>query len=230
MTLRKIPARLAGLRALLARGEYSAALAQATSRVMPAGNAVAYWDRFVIVELTKPRLSPRAPPAALVEATRSDLERLCAAFPAHAEAFRRRAAEGQRCFVIKDADNIVARQWLIRDRPSYTSNSGLEFAPRARPSLWCHDIYVDPAYRMRGHFVALMLNAQRPCEDGRRPRLYGEIHFLNERSLRAHASLGFRVIHHVTVLSVAALKLYVIQNDRGQRTFSHRWLWHVPHN
>ena len=48
---------------------------------------------------------------------------------------------------------------MVGDRPVFDTNSGLRFAPPARPALWCHDILVAPAFRMRGYFLSLMQNA-----------------------------------------------------------------------
>jgi hypothetical protein len=221
--------RLAKVRALLQRGQHVQLLDQVSSRFLPAGNPALYWDRFVIVELVEAHVPRRRIECTPVLATAEDIEALCRERPDRAFLVRRRVREGQRCFVIHDGGKIVARQWLVGDRPLYDTNSGLRFVPPSRPGLWCHDIFVDPACRMRGYFVALMLNAAGLEEGGRKPRLYGEIHFLNEASIRAHLSLGYRVIRTVTLVSVLGLKVYRIEDADGQVTIESRHAWRVRH-
>jgi hypothetical protein len=223
-------ARIEKVRALLQRGRYAELLDQVTSRVIPSGNPVLYWDRFVIVELADARPPRRRVEQTPVLATPADVEALCRQRPDRAELYRRRLSEGQRCQVIHDADgNISARGWVIGDQPSYVSNSGFSFVTPARPALWCHDIFVAPEARMRGHFVALILNALTLGPGGQRPRLYGEIHFLNEPSIRAHLNLGYRIIRTVTVLSLLGLKVYRIQDGDGRVTVDAHHAWRVRH-
>jgi GNAT superfamily N-acetyltransferase len=216
-------------RALLERGQYAQLVDQICSRYLPAGNPLLYWDRCVIVGLAEARPPGRRLPARPVAAADEDIEALCRQRPDRAALFRRRLAEGQRCFVIRDGDRIVARQWLVGDRDRYDTNSGLRFVPPARPSLWCHDIFVDPAYRMRGYFVALMNNAATLGPPGQPPRLYGEIHFLNEGSIRAHLGLGYRVIRTVTVVSVLGWKVYRVEDEDGRAGYETRHAWRVQH-
>jgi hypothetical protein len=223
-------ARIEKARALLQRGRYAQLLDEVTSRVLPAGNPVLYWDRFVIVELADARPPRRRVEQATVLASPADLEALCLQRPDRAELYRRRVREGQRCQVIHDGQGrIAARGWVIGDQPSYFSNSGLAFVPAARPALWCHDIFVEPEARMRGHFVALILNALTLGPDGQRPRLYGEIHFLNEPSIRAHLNLGYRLIRTVTVLSLLGLKVYRIEDGEGRASVEAHHAWRVRH-
>jgi GNAT superfamily N-acetyltransferase len=221
--------RLTKARALWQRGQYAQLVDQICSRYLPAGNPLLYWDRCVIVGLAEARPPARRVTAQPVAATDEDIAALCRQHPDRAALFRRRRAEGQRCFVIRDGDRIVARQWMVGDRDCYDTNSGFRFVPPARPSLWCHDILVDPAYRMRGHFVALMNNAVALGPPGQRPRLYGEIHFLNEASIRAHLGLGYRVIRTVTVVSVLGYKVYRVEDGDGRASYEARHAWRVEH-
>jgi GNAT superfamily N-acetyltransferase len=109
----------------------------------------------------------------------------------------------------------------------HDTNSGLRFVAPARPALWCHDIFVEPAHRRKGLFAALMAGLLER-EDGR-PRLYGEIHFLNQPSLRAHQAFGHRILQTVTVVSVLGLKVFALADERGHRTVQTHHTWQVPH-
>jgi hypothetical protein len=80
---------------------------------------------------------------------------------------------------------------------------------------------------MRGYFVALMLNAVGSMAP--RPRLYGEIHFLNTASLRAHLGLGYRVIRTVSVTSILGFRFYRTIDDAGRRRLERRFAWRVQH-
>jgi hypothetical protein len=220
------------LRALLEKGDYAELVDQVSSRLMPTGNPVLYWDRFVVVGLAPGhahasvrRLERSAP----VPASAADLEALRRERPERAALIQRRLDEGQRCYVIRERGEIAARQWVVGDRPVYDSNSGLQFAPPARPALWCHDILVAPAYRMRGFFLAMMQNALGLGPDGRPSHLYGEIHFLNHPSLRAHLRFGYRIVQTVTLVSVMGLKVYRIEDDHHQVTIKTRHAWRVRH-
>jgi GNAT superfamily N-acetyltransferase len=221
--------RIGKARALLREGRAAELLDQVSSRLLPAGNPLLYWDRFLIVALAPGQARPpprvdRIPSVASVE----DIEALCRARPERAELFRRRLSEGQRCQVIHEDGQIVARQWVVGDRPVHDTNSGLRFVPPARPALWCHDIFVEPAHRKRGLFAALMWGTLER-EAGPRPHLYGEIHFLNEASIRSHLTFGHRIIRTVTVLSVLGWKTYAIEDERGHTTIEGHHSWRVPH-
>jgi GNAT superfamily N-acetyltransferase len=216
--------RVARVRELLAHGAYGELIDQAASRLLPAGNPVFYVDAFVLVELRTPTAAPAA--LAPVLAGPAHMEALCRAHPERAALFRRRAREGQRCWVVEEDGHITARQWVIEDRDLYHTNAGLPFAPRARPSAWCHDIFVDASCRRRGHFAALTANAWRACGGG---RLYAEIHHRNETSIRAHTRVGFQVVARVLVLSCLALKLYLIRGEDGERRIDGRTMWRVSH-
>jgi GNAT superfamily N-acetyltransferase len=216
-------------RAMLRAGQHVQLVDQISSRYLPAGNPLLYWDRCVIVGLAEARPPARRVTGQPVPATAEDIEVLCQLRPDRARLLRRRVREGQRCFVIRDGDRIVARQWVVGDQDGYDTNSGLRFVPPARPSLWCHDIFVEPAYRMRGYFVALMNNAATLGPPGQRPRLYGEIHFLNEGSIRAHLGLGYRVIRTVTVVSVLGWKVYRVEDEEGRAGYEARHAWRLRH-
>jgi hypothetical protein len=216
-------------RALLQRGEYAELVDQVSSRLMPAGNPVLYWDRFVIVGLAPGHAHPSATRRLPVPASAGDLELIRRSRPERAELIQRRLDEGQRCYVIREGNELAARQWVVGDRPVFATNSGLDFAPPARPALWCHDILVAPAFRMRGYFLSLMQNALGLGPGGRASHLYGEIHFLNHASLRAHLRFGYRVIQTVTVVSVLGLKVYRIEDDRGRPGYRVQHAWRVRH-
>jgi GNAT superfamily N-acetyltransferase len=222
-------ARIDKARALLRQGQYAELLDEVSSRLLPAGNPLLYWDRFVIVALApgqarRPARVDRTPVAATVE----DIEAMSRARPERAALYRRRLDQGQRCFVIREDGRIVARQWVVGDRPVHATNSGLRFVPPARPALWCHDIFVEPAHRKRGLFAALMWSTlERETE--RRPHLYGEIHFLNQASIRAHLGLGHRIIRTVTVVSLLGWKAYALEDERGRTSLQGHHAWRVRH-
>ena len=218
-------------RALLQRGQYAELVDEVTSRLLPAGNPVLYWDRFVIVGLVPGQAHPsaRGLAPAPVLASAGDLEALRRARPDRADLVQRRLDQGQSCHVIREGGEIAARLWMVGDRPAYHTNSGLHFVPPARPALWCHDIYVAPAHRKRGLFLALVQNAAGLGPEGRAPHLYGEIHFLNHASVRAHLRFGYRVIRTVTVVSVLGWKVFRVEDDGGHATWQTRYAWRVPH-
>lgn len=215
-------------KALLASGSYAQLLERLSEQVIPVGNPVFYWDRFVIVELAEPRRIVGG--ADVFPATDQDVQRLCAQHPDEAARFTKRIADGQRCLVIRDGDMIAARAWVIPQRPCYCSNSAYPFHPPHQPSIWCHDIHVERPYRRRGYFGALMEAARRLETRDRPPRLYAEIHFLNEASIRAHESFGYEIIRDVVVLSWLGLKTYVVTDERGRRWLDYRYALKVQHN
>lgn len=222
-------ARIDKARTMLRQGKYAELLDEVSSRLLPAGNPFLYWDRFLIVALTPGQARPpphidRIPVTASVE----DIEAMGRARPDRARLHRQRLREGQRCFVVREDGQIVARQWVVGDQPVHDTNSGLRFVPPVRPAIWCHDIFVEPAYRGRGLFGALMWNTL-SREAHHRPRLYGEIHFLNQASIRAHLGLGYRVIRTVTVVSVLGWKAYGIEDEEGRTTVQGHHAWRVRH-
>jgi hypothetical protein len=218
-------------RALLQQGHYAELVDEVSSRLLPAGNPLLYWDRFVIVGLAPGHAHPSAKrlERVPVPASAGDLEALRRARPEPAELIQRRLDQGQRCYVIREGGEIAARQWVVGDQAVYDTNSGLRFVPPARPALWCHDIFVAPAFRMRGFFLSLTQNAVGLGPGGRASHLYGEIHFLNHASVRAHLRFGYRVIHTVTVVSVLGWKVFRIEDDRGQATWQAHHAWRVSH-
>lgn len=223
--------KLAMAGALLRQGEYARFFDRVSDHVLPTGNPVFYWDRFLIVELDPhgaSGLEGAGPPKA-VFARQDDIDELCASTPERAAVFRRRVAAGQECVVIREGGRITARLWLMRDHAAFPSNSGMNFSPHGLPSLWCHDIFVDPAYRRRGHFAAMMREAAHSAR-GRRPRLYAEIHHLNRASIEAHRRFGFRPVREVLVLSILGLKLYFIRDEEGRLSIEHRYALRLDHN
>ena len=218
-------------RTLLQRGQYAELVDEVSSRFLPAGNPVLYWDRFVIVGLAPGHAHPSAKrlERVPVPASAGDLEALRRARPERADLIQRRLDQGQRCYVIREGGEIAARQWMVGDRAIYDTNSGLRFVPPARPALWCHDIFVAPAFRMRGFFLSLMQNALAMGPDGKASHLYGEIHFLNHASVRAHLRFGYRVIQTVTVVSVLGWKVFRIEDDHGHARLHTQHAWRVPH-
>jgi GNAT superfamily N-acetyltransferase len=221
--------RLGQVGVMLRNGQLAELVDQVSSRLMPAGNPVLYWDRFVVVALDPgqaraPTRIDRIPVVASLE----DIEALCRARPDRSDLFRRRLSEGQRCLVIHEGGRIVARMWVVGDRPVHETNSGFRFVAPARPALWCHDIFVEPSHRRRGLFAALMWGALER-EPDRRPHLYGEIHHLNHASLRAHQAFGHRVNQTVTVVSVLGLKVFGSKDPRGNTSVRGHHSFRVRH-
>jgi len=222
-------ARIGKAGALLRQGQYAELLDQLSSRLLPAGNPFFYWDRFLIVALEPAQARPPAHIDHIpVAASAEEIEALGRARPERAELYRRRLDQGQRCFVIHEDGRVVARSWVVGDRPVHDTNSGLRFVAPVRPALWCHDIFVEPSHRGRGLFGALIWSTL-SREAHRRPRLYGEIHFLNQASIRAHLNLGYRVIRTVTVVSLLGWKAYGIEDEQGHTTVQGHHAWQVRH-
>lgn len=216
---RALPARLlrrlGELRKLAAARKYDALADELIGRLFPAPNPLLFWDKFVIVGLGEARSRARAvaPP---VLAAASDIEQLCTQHPGRAARYRRRVADGQECWIYRDGERIVARQWLIGDRPLFDTNAGWKFRPPVRPAVWSHDLYIDPAYRLRGFFVGFMENARQP-RAGTRPHVYAEIHFRNGASLNSCTRYGFEVVHEVTMWTLLGARSYVVKRPEGER-------------
>ncbi len=195
------------------QGRYDVIADELLSRTI-GPNSLLCWDKFFVVGCGSARTADRA----IVEpvlASNADIDQLCERFPERASRFRERHADGQECYVFHDQGRVVARQWLIPDRASYASLSGWTFVPPTRPAVWVHDLFVDPGYRVRGHFVGFMNNALRK-RDGRSPHVYAEVHFRNEASLRSCMRYGFEPIHEVTVWRLLGLRFYSFARGKGR--------------
>lgn len=217
-------------RSLLASGDYRELLTRLTEHVLPAGNPVAYWDKFVIGALRRPPHRPYDMGAAPTLAKARDIDQLCEQVPDRAPLFRRRFDGGQHCLIINDGSSIVARAWLIADRSCHISNSGFRFVPPLRPALWWHDVFVDPEHRRRGYFAALVASGWELAGTATSPHIYCEIHHQNERSIQAHRRCGFQLLQRITVASVFGLKVYSVATEDGTDSLSIRYALRVPHN
>jgi GNAT superfamily N-acetyltransferase len=201
---------------LVAAGEWDVAADEVLSRAATPGNPLFYWDKMQVLVLREPRTKPGRPAPLPERAGVRDIDRLCAQFPDHAARFRQRLLERQECYVYRDGDRVVARHWVIPDRPSFATNAGWTFVPQERPAVWVHDLFIDPAYRLRGYFVGFMDNALSP-RDGRRPRVFCEVHFRNQRSLGACLRYGFEVRHEVTAWTCLGARVFVVRDPGGAR-------------
>ena len=228
-----MPDRLRALAQLASARRYDAIADELLSRLVPAQNPFLFWDKFLVLGLDEPPPLPGRPPREPVRATLEDMQLLCAQVPDRAEQFQRRLDDGHECYVLRDGptghggDHIVARQWIVPDRAELATNSGWRFVPPARPAIWMYDLYIDPAYQLRGHFVGFMENTQRE-RHGVRPHVYAEVHFRNERSLRSCLRYGFEVVCEVTVWTLLGLRLYVARDAGGRRTISARFGFRIP--
>jgi hypothetical protein len=221
--------RMRALAQLAADGRYDAVADEVFSRVLPPRNPYLNWDRFFVLGLETPQTVLTRPPAAPSRATLRDIQALCLQHPEQAALFRRRLDEGHECFVFRDQDRIVARQWLIPDRDRYPTNGGWDFEPPERPGVWVHDLYIDPGYRLlRGYFVGFMAGALEP-RDGVKPRVYAEVHFRNDPSLKACLRYGFQVLAEVTVWTLLGVRVYVAKLPGKGRKLSVRFGFKLPH-
>lgn len=184
-------------------------------RLLKRGNPIFFWNQFVIVELVEPLLTHRRLGLEPVLAAPQDIEQLCAQEPGNAERFRRRVRNGEECVMTRKGPRIVARMWCERGGRMFETNGGVAFEPPRTPAVWGHDLYIDPNYRMRGDFVALMETAALPRNGADRAAVYGEIHVLNERSLAAHRRLGFQIIRRITFVMVLGVRVYVVRHAEG---------------
>jgi GNAT superfamily N-acetyltransferase len=224
----RLRSRVQALAQLAAGGRYDVVADEVFSRVLPSRNPYLNWDKFYIIRLEQPHTVLARPPAAPSRATLKDIQALCAQHPDQAELFRRRLEDGHECYVFRDGDRIVARQWLIPDREHYVTNSGWRFVLPERPGIWAHDLFIDPTFRLRGYFVGFMDNACQP-RDGVRPRVYAEVHFRNDASLRACLRYGFEVLAEVTVWTLMGARLYVAKIPKGGRRLSLRLGFKIEH-
>jgi O-antigen/teichoic acid export membrane protein/pimeloyl-ACP methyl ester carboxylesterase len=197
-------------------------------RVFKRGNPLFFWNQFVIVELVSPRVPMRFSSRETQLADNDDIDQLCQQEPEKAEVFRRRIQRGEECLVVKADSRIVARVWCQRDGAEYGTNAGFAFVPPRRPSVWCHDLKIDPAYRMRGDFVLLMERAARPI-DQERATVYGEIHVSNYRSLQSHQRLGFEIVRRITMCSALGTRLYLIRDAARELSFEWNFGYRLPH-
>jgi GNAT superfamily N-acetyltransferase len=218
-TSARLLGRARALAQLVSAGEWDVAADEILSRAARPGNAFFYWDKLRLLELREPRRAPGRPAPLPERAGPRDIDRLCAQYPHHAARFRRRLADRQECYVYRDGDRVVARQWLIPDRAAFRTNSGWTFVPPERPAVWVHDLFIEPAYRLRGYFVGFMDNALKQREGGR-PGLYCEVHFRNRASLGSCQRYGWRVRHEVTVWTFLGLRLFAVRDPSGERNLA----------
>jgi hypothetical protein len=197
------------------------------SRAVPARNPICYWDKFLILELSpdNARKTRAIDPPDL--AGPAELEQLCAQVPDKADLFRRRVREGQECYVYREGNRIVARQWVVRDRPVFETNAGWRFEVPLHPSVWVHDLFIDPEQRLRGYFVGFMQNALRPRE-AKAPHVYAEIHFRNQSSINSCLRFGFRVVRTVRLGTCLGLWMYAARDPQGQQQLSQRFALGAP--
>lgn len=73
---------------------------------------------------------------------------------------------------------------------------------------WIFGLYIHPDYRLRGYLPNLVSHAFQLSNQNRSHGLLGEIHYMNEASLRAFMRLGFKVCKNIHYLKLLNIKYY----------------------
>lgn len=159
----------------------------------------------------------------------TDIERLCAEFPAEADVFRRRMRRGNCCYLSLKGEEITGFLWAREaEGECFDTNTLWIFRPDQMDGLWGIYAYVKPKYRLQGLFLFLMGNARRDFLPKGYDRMYGETNGGNKASIQTHLSAGYETVWKVVYVSILGLKLYFARNLKtGRRSFSYRYALRV---
>lgn len=89
------------------------------------------------------------------------------------------------------------------------SFSGYQISLEKNSSVtWFFGTYVHPDFRMRGYHANLIACAYDFSKMNGSKGLYGEIHYLNEKSIHAHKKLGFEVYRNMIYIKLFKKKYF----------------------
>ena len=205
-------------------------------RVFPRGNPVFYYSVQYVFQLSNKKKFKT-----LVDAVRKQcdhtphivtpdiFEQLCQDFPHKDQKFRKRMANGCRCYVTMKNDEISAYLWALEPQKDYfDTNSLWRFKPEQMDGNWCFDGFVKPQYRLRGLFPYLMGIMREEYSAKGYSTQYGETDAKNERSLNTHLRVGYEIEWRVLVISILGLKIYFAKNPiSGARKINFRYALNI---
>ena len=117
----------------------------------------------------------------------------------------------ERCWVVKDQQNIVAYVWISDNKRKILSDTGYEIPLQSNEkACWWRDLYVLPDYRGKGLVELLFASWIASVSDGITQTLYTEVSPANIASVKVHSRLGFQKTCRLIMFCILGLRLYFI--------------------
>ncbi len=220
--------KLSRIKKRIDKGDY----AYLIRRVFPGGNPVFYCGRQLITRLSDidrfEEICARANKRCNYDILMLDegsRDKLITTFPHQKEKFERRIRQGVPCVLAKKDDEIIGYMWFKEPQgDSFLTNSMWLFRPGKMDGLWGFDIFVDPAYRMRGLFTYILYAVYEEARRRGYETLYGEVFYTNEISIKSQMRIGYEIVKEVRYYSVLGLKIYVVEDpETGSRNIDFRY-------
>lgn len=183
-----------------------------------------FYDRFFVlhfrVQSGRPSpLAGRFSGFVVRAVTPADDERLQKMAPRSDEYAARRAG-GSVGLIADDGGRAAGMIWLKQTAVHFEQD--VEFPVTLPPhSIWQYDLYVDPAYRLRGVWILLeealtAYAAARGVTD-----LFGLTKALNKPSVNAHLRYDYDIVEEIITLRLLGLRLYAKwRHSAGRRAFA----------
>ena len=224
--------KLSKLKERLRKGDYAYLL----RRIFPGGNPVFYFGRQLITRLSDverfEEICARANKRCNYDILMLDEENsasLITTFPHQREKFERRISQGVPCIIAKKEEEIVGYMWFKEAQgDSFLTNSMWLFSPERMDGLWGFDIFVNPAYRMRGLFTYILHAVYEEAKRRGYGTIYGEVFYTNEISIKSQMRIGYEIVKDVRYYSIFGLKIYVVADPKtGARKIDFRYALNV---
>lgn len=182
-----------------------------------------FYDRFFILHL---RVQPGRPSPlrgrlggiVVRPVTPADDEPLQKMAP-RSDAYAARRADGSVGLIADDGSRAAGMIWIKQTAVHYEDD--VEFPVTLPPnSLWQFDLYVDPAYRLRGVWILLEEAVTAYASARGITDLFGLTKALNAPSVNAHLRYTYEIVEEIISLRVLGLRMYVKwRHVDGRRIF-----------
>lgn len=179
-----------------------------------------FYDRFYVLHYrVRPgELSPivsRLSGIVVRPAVAADIDRLQVMAP-RGDEYSARMAGGNVGLIADDGGRVAGMIWLKQSDVHYEEDVAYPFTLPEK-SGWQYDLFVDPAYRLRGVWIqleeALIAHvAARGISD-----LFGLTKALNKPSVNAHVRYGYTIIEEIITLRLLGLHVYAKWRYTGGR-------------
>jgi len=122
------------------------------------------------------------------------------------EEYPSRFDKGDICVVAETEGQIIGMEWIQHNKDR---EGGVDYViSLPKDSVWLHDGYVEPSYRLRGVWVNLMFEIINYCQKKLIKNAYTLIYSGNEISINTHKRYGFKIEKEVTYLRILGINIH----------------------
>jgi len=167
--------------------------------------------RFFELRLDTPRIRSVRASCTLRAGVPADGEAMSRLESKPVSVFDRRFAEGEKCAVALDGDEIVGYAWFS-DQPGHVEARFRYDVPIPEDAIYGYDAFIKPEYRLRGVWLQLQKYLWEAAHEMGRRSVLTLVDYGNDASLKSHLRLGYRVVRIVTFIRIGWHRWFLYAN------------------